>query len=229
MPVVWIPSLLRDLTGGRETVTVPGATVRQVIEALDQSFPGIKQRLCDADGLKSGFAVAVGSAVARLGLAEPVPEGSEVHFVPSISGGSAPQPPVPCPSWWGRNWKWVVPVGCLTPIAVCAGGIFLFLSAVFGLIKSSEVYKEALARAQASPAVISGLGAPVEPGFFVQGEVKIHNSSGNANLQIPIKGANGGAGTITVLAERIDGKWIYRKLEARIEGRETPVNLLAGE
>ena len=47
MPVVWIPALLRDLTGGEETVTVPGETVQQVIEKLDERYPGIKERLCE--------------------------------------------------------------------------------------------------------------------------------------------------------------------------------------
>jgi len=229
MPVVWIPSLLRDLTGGQETVTVSGATVRQVVEALDQSFPGIKGRLCDGDGLRLGMAVAVGMEIARLGLAQPVPEGSEVHFVPAISGGSAPQPPLPRPGWWGRNWKWLVPVGCLTPLVLCAGGVFLILSIVFGIIKSTDVYKEAVARAQASPAVVQGLGSPVEAGFFVQGQVNVRNSSGDANLRIPIKGPNGGTGTLAVIADRVDGKWIYRKLEVHVEGRSSPVNLLAGE
>jgi molybdopterin synthase sulfur carrier subunit len=90
MAVVWIPPLLRDLTAGRETISVPGTTVRQLIEALEQSFPGIQQRLCDGDSLRSGIAVAVDSDVARLGLAQPVGESSEVHFLPSIGGGSLP-------------------------------------------------------------------------------------------------------------------------------------------
>ena len=87
MPVVWIPSLLRDLTGGQETVTVRGATVGEVIDALDRAHPGIKQRVCAGDGIRSGMAVVVGTEVARLGLLEPVPEGREVHIVPAIAGG----------------------------------------------------------------------------------------------------------------------------------------------
>ena len=35
MAVVWIPSLLRDRTGGRETVTVAAANMRNLIESLD--------------------------------------------------------------------------------------------------------------------------------------------------------------------------------------------------
>ena len=89
MAVVWIPPLLRDLTDGRETVPVAGATVRQVLEGLERQYPGIKGRLCDGDALRPGVAVAVDTQVARLGLAQPVGEHSEVHFLPAISGGSA--------------------------------------------------------------------------------------------------------------------------------------------
>jgi molybdopterin converting factor small subunit len=84
---VWIPSLLRDLTQGQETVTAPGATVRQVIDALEDRYPGMKARLCDGDGLRRGIAVAVGTEVSRLGLRQPVAANSEVHFLPAVSGG----------------------------------------------------------------------------------------------------------------------------------------------
>jgi molybdopterin synthase sulfur carrier subunit len=84
---VWIPSLLRGLTGGRETVRVEGTTVRQVIAALDRLYPGIRDRLCDGDGLRPGLAVAVDSQLAPLGLLQPVPAGGEVHFLPAVSGG----------------------------------------------------------------------------------------------------------------------------------------------
>jgi molybdopterin synthase sulfur carrier subunit len=87
MATVWIPSLLRDLTAGQETVTIPGATVGQVIDALDRAYPGVKGRLCDAGGLRPGIAVAVDTAVARLGLLQPVGPQSEVHFLPAIGGG----------------------------------------------------------------------------------------------------------------------------------------------
>lgn len=87
MAVVWIPPLLRDLTAGQETVTVEGATVRQIIDALDRLYPGMKARLCDEQGLRPGVAVAVDTQVARLGLLQPVAEKSEVHFLPAIAGG----------------------------------------------------------------------------------------------------------------------------------------------
>jgi molybdopterin synthase sulfur carrier subunit len=87
MARVWIPPLLRDLTGGQPTVTVGGASVREVIEELDQLYPGTKARLCDGETLRPGLAVVVDTGVARLGLREPVGPDSEVHFLPAIGGG----------------------------------------------------------------------------------------------------------------------------------------------
>ena len=88
MVVVWIPSLLQDLTGHQQTVTVAGSTIGQIIDDLELKYPGIKGRLCDGQGLRRGIAVAIDTQVARLGLSEPVGAQSEVHFVPAISGGS---------------------------------------------------------------------------------------------------------------------------------------------
>jgi molybdopterin converting factor small subunit len=84
---VWIPAPLRDLTGGQEAVVVTGSTIRQVLAALDRQYPGIEGRLSDGSGLRPGVAVAVNTQVATLGLIQPVPPGSEVHFLPAISGG----------------------------------------------------------------------------------------------------------------------------------------------
>ena len=88
MPVVWIPALLRDLTDGVESVTVPGETVRQVIDELDSRYPGIKARLCDAERLRPGIAVVVDGEVSPLRLRQRLSDTSEVHFLPAIGGGA---------------------------------------------------------------------------------------------------------------------------------------------
>jgi molybdopterin synthase sulfur carrier subunit len=87
MARVWIPPLLRDLTGGQQTVVVSGDRVRQVIDQLDLLFPGSKSRLCDGEQLRPGLVVAVDTEIARLGLSQPVGPNSEVHFLPAIGGG----------------------------------------------------------------------------------------------------------------------------------------------
>ena len=87
MALVWIPSLLRDLADEKESIHVPGATVAEVIDALDRLHPGVRRRLCQADRLRPGLAAVVDGVVARLGLLEAVGPDSEVHFLPAIAGG----------------------------------------------------------------------------------------------------------------------------------------------
>ena len=87
MPTVWIPSLLRDLTSGEDFLTVPGETVREVIENLDARYPGIKDRLYDQGTLRRNIAVVVDGVTSRQRLRHRLAETSEVHFVPAISGG----------------------------------------------------------------------------------------------------------------------------------------------
>jgi molybdopterin converting factor small subunit len=87
MPVVWIPALLRDLTGNRQSVAMSGTTIREVVDSLETAYPGIRERLCDGNSLRPGIAVAVGTELARRGLDQKVDENSEVHFLPAISGG----------------------------------------------------------------------------------------------------------------------------------------------
>ena len=89
MAVVWIPPLLQRHTGGIDKVTVPGATLRQVINSLDALYPGIKDSFLEKDGgrIQPGLAVAIDGETNHLGLIETVKEDSEIHFIPAISGG----------------------------------------------------------------------------------------------------------------------------------------------
>jgi molybdopterin synthase sulfur carrier subunit len=87
MATVWVPSLIRDLTGGKESVTAPGETVGQVIAAMDDAYPGIKGRLCQGDRLNPAIVAYVDGRIARLGLSEAVEEQSEIHFLPVVAGG----------------------------------------------------------------------------------------------------------------------------------------------
>ena len=88
MARVFIPALLRDLTGGADRVEVPGASVRQVVNALEARYPGVRERICEGDDLSRRVQVAVDGQVSRLGMLERVGESSEVHFIPAIAGGA---------------------------------------------------------------------------------------------------------------------------------------------
>ncbi len=84
---VWIPAPYRDLTGGVERVSVRGDRVRSVVEALDEIYPGIQDRLCEGDQIRPTISVAVNGLISQRGLRERLTEPSEIHFLPAISGG----------------------------------------------------------------------------------------------------------------------------------------------
>lgn len=68
-------------------MTVAGGTVRAALDALEQRHPGIKERLCEGENLRSGLALIVDSQAAPLGLSQAVAEQSEIHFIPALGGG----------------------------------------------------------------------------------------------------------------------------------------------
>ncbi|WP_216909296.1 cytochrome c oxidase assembly factor Coa1 family protein [Synechococcus sp. CCY 0621] len=131
----------------------------------------------------------------------------------------------PAPNWWARNWKWLVPAGCLTGLAGVAGFIALIVGLVFGLIKSSTPYQQALAKAQKDPVVISRLGTPINGGLLVSGSVNLSGGTGQANLAIPLQGSRG-SGTLYVEARQSAGTWTYSTLTVQPDGSGEPISLL---
>src|SRR6266540_6917924 len=120
----------------------------------------------------------------------------------------APVPLSPRANWWKRNWKWFVPVGCFSIavlFVVFVGSVVLI---VFSAVKSTDVYKDALARAKMHPAVIEALGSPITEGFLVSGNTNVNGAAGEANLSIPVSGPKG-KGTIYVAARKSLGQWNY--------------------
>ena len=87
MAVVFIPSLMQNLTGGKSEIVVSGSTVRQIVDKLDEQYPGIKERLVDDHRIKPNISVAIDGEITSLGILEKVREDSEVHFLPAIAGG----------------------------------------------------------------------------------------------------------------------------------------------
>jgi len=88
---VRIPVPLRNLTGGREQVEVTGATVREVMENLTSTFPGMRERILSAtDELNRFLTVFVNNQDIRLGegLETKVRDGDELTILPLVAGGS---------------------------------------------------------------------------------------------------------------------------------------------
>jgi len=79
---VVIPSGLRALTGGALRMEVAARDVRGVVNVLDARFPGFRE------GLGPSFAVAIDGEIVQDAWLEPVPAGSELHFLPPLAGGA---------------------------------------------------------------------------------------------------------------------------------------------
>lgn len=79
--------MLQKLTSGAKTIELDASNVRQVVDRLEELYPGIKDRLLENDETREGLAVVVDGDVAIMGMLTKVGEKSEVHFVPAISGG----------------------------------------------------------------------------------------------------------------------------------------------
>ena len=87
MPRVFIPSPLRNLTGGQADLEVAGTTVRELIGELESRFPGIRGRLCAGEDLSPALQVSIDGTFSRRGLDARVQPTSEVHFLPVFGGG----------------------------------------------------------------------------------------------------------------------------------------------
>ena len=87
MAMVRIPSLLRDLTGGLDRISVEAETVGEAIAALDRLYPGMQARLCEGGILRPSLIVVVDGQVRPKKLRQPLLPSSEVIFLPAISGG----------------------------------------------------------------------------------------------------------------------------------------------
>src|SRR5947209_3846351 len=109
-------------------------------------------------------------------------------YQPQPQSGGAFPPPQQQKGCWGRNWKWIVPTGCLGLIilvAAAAAGIFFF---AVSAVKSSEVYQFALDKAKSNATVVEELGEPIKDGWLVRGSVEMNGAGDHANFQIPISG-----------------------------------------
>ncbi|MCB0079980.1 MAG: hypothetical protein KDE47_03575 [Caldilineaceae bacterium] len=50
MATLFVPTPLRRLTGGASKVEVQGDNIGALLQALDQQYPGVNERLLDGDG-----------------------------------------------------------------------------------------------------------------------------------------------------------------------------------
>ena len=87
MATIFIPTMLQEITHGTKKLELDARTVRQVVDELGKMYPGIQERLLDANDIREGLAVVVDGGVSVMGMLTKVSQTSEVHFVPAIGGG----------------------------------------------------------------------------------------------------------------------------------------------
>ena len=90
MPTIRIPTPLRKLTNNEEVVTSTGATLGAVLDELNNTYPGLGERILDEQGTIRRFVnIFVNDEDVRF-LQEketPVTENDEISIVPAIAGG----------------------------------------------------------------------------------------------------------------------------------------------
>ena len=84
---VLIPTPLRNLTGGNETVEASGTTIAELFADLERLHPGIKERLCDDKGEIRRFVNVHEDAVAGGGRARG--EDEPIHLRSLAVGASS--------------------------------------------------------------------------------------------------------------------------------------------
>ncbi len=87
---VRIPTPLRKLTNEQDIVQGSGDTLAEMIETLEQEYPGMKERLCDETGeLRRFVNVYVNGEDVRFqdGLGTRLTGNDEVSIVPAVAGG----------------------------------------------------------------------------------------------------------------------------------------------
>jgi hypothetical protein len=128
-------------------------------------------------------------------------------------------------NWWGRNWKWFVPTGCLSLLILF--GIFIvgIFFSVTSMMKDSDAYKGAMTIVQHDKLVNDKLGNNIEADGMTSGNISMNNDIGNCDLQIPIKGSKG-KGTLFVVAKK-RGKWKYSEMSVHVEATGEEIDLLA--
>ena len=116
-------------------------------------------------------------------------------------------------------------LGCLSVALAFLAFVGSILVIVLSAMKSTDVYKEALARAKADPAVVEALGSLIKDGFLFSGNTNVNGASGESNLAIPIAGPKG-KGTVYVSANKSLGRWNCSGLVVEVGETHERIDLL---
>ena len=87
---VRVPTILRKHTGGEKKVDGQGGTLRELVDDLDRSNPGLRGALVNEDGQLHRFInVYINDEDVRFlgGIETPLEDGDSVSILPAVAGG----------------------------------------------------------------------------------------------------------------------------------------------
>ncbi len=86
---VRIPTILRTYTDGEKAVSGEGGNLSALIDDLESSHPGIKERLVDDGDLRRFVNIYVNDEDVRFigGLEAELTDGDQVVVLPAVAGG----------------------------------------------------------------------------------------------------------------------------------------------
>ena len=89
MAQIRIPPVLRPEAAGNRTVDVDAGTVREALDQLVSTYPSLKSRVLEGDGVPSFLNVVVDGDDVRLlgGLDTEVAAGTTILLLPAVAGG----------------------------------------------------------------------------------------------------------------------------------------------
>ncbi|HXH41159.1 MAG TPA: cytochrome c oxidase assembly factor Coa1 family protein [Thermoanaerobaculia bacterium] len=133
---------------------------------------------------------------------------------PPPQGSYTPAPGAPPPPQKSGGCFKAVAIGCSIILVLGLAAILAIVVFVFGVIKRSDVYREAFTRSSNDPRVIAALGTPIEKGWWVKGNVNIDSNGGTANIDFPISGPKGKA-LVHAAATRESDAWKYSAITVK--------------
>jgi len=108
-----------------------------------------------------------------------------------------------------------------TWIKVCVGLVVVVVTmVVFGvslwfsiekMMRSSDVYQQAMQQAEHSPCVVAKLGTPIISKGSISGNISTQGDHGDAEMEIPIRGPKS-EGSLHAVATKTDGTWSFTDL-----------------
>jgi hypothetical protein len=113
-------------------------------------------------------------------------------------------------------WVWVG-IGCGVLILGVVGFLVFIFTVVFGSMRGSMPYQEAVQRAQNDPRVIAALGTPIKPSYFFSGSISTRDGNSEAKFEIPLRGPKG-QGWLHVVGTKTGSKWEYTRMTVTPKG-----------